>query len=107
MKLPGNNSYSDREDLVLVSFTPQTTNEARIRYFLADIQLGNVVYYYRADIADEETAEALRRWDAGVRVLNSERFECRSLNGRGYIVHAETARPVNGMELRLSSDAKK
>jgi len=32
---------------------------ASVRYILADIQLGNVADYYRADITDEETAEAL------------------------------------------------
>ena len=107
VKSPGNNAYSSREDLVLVSFTPQTSNEPRIRYILADIQLGNVAYYYRANIADEETAEALRRWDAGVRVMNGERFEDLMVNGRWHIVYAGTDKPANGMDISLSSDSKR
>ena len=90
-----------------MSFTPLTTNEARVRYILADIQLGNVAFYYRANIADEETAEALRRWDAGVRVLNSDQFESRIVNGRWYIVHSGTEKPVTGMDISLSSDPKR
>jgi hypothetical protein len=107
VKAPGNNSYSTGQDFVLVSFTPLTTNEAHVRYILADIQFGNVAGYYRANITDEETAEALRRWDAGVRVVNGEGFERRIVNGRWYIVYAGTERPVNGMDISLSSDPQR
>ncbi len=81
-----------------------TTNEAHIRYILADIQLGNVADDYRTNSADEETAEALRRWDAGVRVTNSAEFERRIRRGRWYVVYTGTEEPVNGVDIDLSSD---
>ena len=90
----------------VVSFTPLATNESHVRYILADIQLGHVADDYRAHTADEETAEALRRWDAGVRIVNSERFERQIMNGRWHIVYAGTRRPVNGTDINLSSDSK-
>jgi hypothetical protein len=107
IKTPGNYSYSTREDLVLLSFTPFATNESHVRYILADIQLGNVADEYRADTTDEETAEALRRWDAGIRVVNIERFERRIVNGRWQIVYADTGNPVIGMDVILNSDSQK
>ncbi len=104
VKTPGNYSYSSRQDFGLVSFTPLTTNEAHIRYILADIQLGNVADDYRANSVDEETAEALRRWDAGVRVTNSAEFERRIRHGRWYVVYTGTEKPVNGVDIDLSGD---
>jgi hypothetical protein len=88
----------------LLSFTSQFTNEARVRYILADIQLTNTPEPYRASIADEETAEALRRWDAGVRVVNIDQFERASVNGEWQIVPAGSGRPINGTDIRLTGD---
>jgi hypothetical protein len=105
IKNPGNYSYEDREDLVLVSFTPITTNESHVRYILADIQLGNVAEEYRADITDEETAEALRRWDVGIRVVNIEEFECKVVDGQWKIVYAITDNQVIGTDIVLTSDS--
>jgi hypothetical protein len=68
--------------------------------------IGNVANYYRANVTDEETAEALRRWGAGVRVLSSEGFERQIVNGHWYVVYAETETPVNGLDINLSSDPK-
>jgi len=104
LKEPGDYSYSSREDLDLLSFTPLTTNESHVRYILADMQLGNVVGGYRADVADEETAEALRRWDAGIRVVNIEEFERRVVDGHWQIVYADTNNSITGMDVRLTSD---
>jgi hypothetical protein len=105
-KTPGDYSYSNREDLDLLSFTPITTNESHVRYILADIQLGRVVKHYRADIADEETAEALRRWEAGVRVGNIEKFKRKIINKQWQIVYAGTENPANGPDVVLTSDPK-
>ena len=102
---PGNYSYSNSEDLVLLSFTPLTTNESHVRYILADIQLGNVADDHRANVADEETAEALRRWDAGIRVANIEGFERKIVDGQWQIVYAGTDNPVIGTDIILTSDS--
>jgi tetratricopeptide (TPR) repeat protein len=105
MKTPGNYAYSTSEDLVLLSFTPLTTNESHVRYILADIQLGNVADDYRADVAEEETAEALRCWDAGIRVANIEEFERKIVDGQWQIVYAGTDDPVIGTDIILTSDS--
>ena len=102
----GSKSQS-QSGLLLLSFTPISTNESHVRYILADIQIGNVFDYYRTKISDEETAEALRRWDAGVRVVNSEQFERRVMNGRWHIVYTGTTGPINGMDVSLSSDPRR
>lgn len=99
ISMPANKPYSNSENLILMSFTPLTTNESHVRYILADIQLGHIVDDYRADVADEETAEALRRWDAGVRVKNITRFERRIVNGQWQIVYTGTVNPVDGMDV--------
>ena len=104
IKTPGNYEYSSRAEVVLVSFTPLTTNEAFVRYMLADIQLSNTADDYRANITNEETAEALRRWDAGVRVNNIEQFERKMINGQWRIVSVGTEDRARGMEIKLTSD---
>jgi hypothetical protein len=88
----------------LLSFTPQTTNESRVRYILTDIQLMNIPDPYRAQITDEETAEALRRWDAGIRVANLDRFERQRINGQWQIVYVGSEKPLTGSDVRLTSD---
>lgn len=91
--------------LELRSFTPPSTNEAHVRYILADMQLGHHAEAYRANVADEETSEALRRWDAGLRVVNSERFARTILAGEWQIVYAGTTTPIKGMDATLGSSA--
>jgi hypothetical protein len=71
-----NREYS----LELISYTPFSTNESQVRYILADIELSNTTKYYREYVTYEEAAEALRRWEAGVRVMNSEEFERKLVN---------------------------
>jgi hypothetical protein len=99
--------YSNIEDLNLLSFTPLTTNESHVRYILADIQSGNIADYYRANITDEETAEALRRWDAGMRVANIDRFERKQIDGKVLIVYTGTDTLIKGMDVKLSSESLK
>ena len=95
-----------KSTLVLVSSTLISTNESHVRYILVDIQLGHVADDYRANTTDEETAEALRRWDAGIRVRNIERFERRVVNGRWQIVYMGTERHINGKDVNVTSDSK-
>ncbi len=105
VKNPGNYTFTDIYNLILTSFTPFTTNESHTRYILADIQLGNVAYEYRANIKDEETAEALRRWDAGVRVANPELLERKIVDQHWLIVYFGTENPVIGKDIILNSDS--
>jgi hypothetical protein len=90
----------------LLSFTPQTTNESRVRYILADIQLMNVPDPYRAQINNEETAESLRRWDAGVRVANIDQFKRKLIDGQWQIVYAGSEKPIKGSDVNLTSDTQ-
>ncbi len=53
---------------------------------------------------DEETAEALRRWDGGIRVENIEEFERKLVNGQWQIVHTGTENPIIGIDVILTSD---
>jgi hypothetical protein len=88
----------------LLSFTPITTNEARVRYILLDIELADVEDDYRANIINEETAEALRRWSGGIRVINSDKFERIAIDDRWALVYAGTETPIDGKEVILNSD---
>lgn len=103
-KTPGDSSYTNRQKFVLISFTPFSTNESHVRYILADIQLGKVANKYRANITDQETVEALRRWDAGIRVINIEKFERRVVTEQWQIVYVGTENSINGMDVKLTSD---
>ncbi len=76
-----------------------------MRYVLADSQLGGVIDYYRQFINQPNIAEAVLRWDAGVRVTNIARFERVVVPGDSWqVVFAGTYIHINGMEARLSSD---
>jgi tetratricopeptide (TPR) repeat protein len=99
MALPARSS-----EVTLVSYTPDTTNESHVRYILIDALLANNVDAYRAAITDEETAEALRRWDAGVRAVNIEDFERRMVGGILRIVYAGTDNPIMGTDAVLTTD---
>ena len=88
----------------LISFTPASTNLAHVRYILADAQLINTAENYRAKVSDEETAEALRLWDAGVRVVNIAQFERKQVNGQWQIVRAGSETAIKGSDVILTSD---
>ena len=91
----------------LVSYTPLSTNESHVRHILVDAQLSSNVAAYRAAIADEETAEALRRWDAGVRVVNIEEFERAIIDGQWQIVFSGTRNPISGTDVILTTDSSR
>jgi hypothetical protein len=96
------------DDIVLtseISNDESTAYEAQIRYILADIQLGNVEEYYRQYTDQPAVAEAIRRWDAGIRVVNIDQFERRIINYAGWkIIYYGTDTVINGMNVVLSSD---
>jgi hypothetical protein len=98
------NSYTSEIINELLSFSPMTTLESRVRYILADIELGQTADYYRANISDEETAEALRRWDAGIRVVNLTEFERKLVDNLWRVVNGDTNIPIEGSEIILSTD---
>jgi hypothetical protein len=53
---------------------------------------------------DEETAEALRRWDAGIRVANPEIFERKIVENNWQIVYLGTEIPISGKDIILTID---
>ncbi len=88
--------------------------EPQVRYLLADMTLGGDVTLYR-DYArrekDPDSLEAIRLWDAGGRVLNTNDFERRWVtnkfgkDGRVMrVVLRGTNRTITGKEVLLSSD---
>lgn len=88
--------------------------EPQVRYLVADMTLGGNVALYR-DFAtrekDPDSIEAVRLWDAGARVVNTNEFERRWLtnkfgrDGRVMrVVHRGTDRTITGNEVLLSSD---
>jgi hypothetical protein len=94
------------KDIVLTEDIGATGNdEARMRYIIADIQLGNVAEYYRQYSDEKPVVDALARWDIGVRVVNINLFERKIVNVAGWrIVYAGTENTINGMDAILSDD---
>jgi len=79
--------------------------ESRVRYILADISLGGPLIYYKNHSNDPNAVEAVKRWDNGVRVTNTNRFERKFILGKGpEIVYIGTTRKINGMDGRLTTD---
>ena len=72
---------------------------------LVDMQLSGNIDFYRTRITDEETAEAVRRWDAGVRVVNTDEFERKMVDDRLHVVYAGTRSPILGTDVILTFDA--
>ncbi len=80
-------------------------NEERVRYILLDITIGGVRNYYAGHEEDPNSVEAVRRWDAGVRVINAELFDRVILQNRGWtLVYKGTERAINGMDVKLTGD---
>lgn len=88
--------------------------DPQVRYLLTDMTLGGNVGMYR-DYAsrekDPDSVEAIRRWDAGSRVVNTNDFERRWLtnkfgkDGRVMrVVLRGTNRTITGNEVLLSND---
>lgn len=89
--------------------------EPQVRYLLADMTLGGNTKLYR-DYAtterDPDSREAIRLWDAGARVVNTNEFERKWVtnqfgkDGRVMrVVFRGTERTILGTEVLLTSDA--
>ena len=89
--------------------------EPQVRYLLADMTLGGNTQLYR-DYAtterDPDSREAIRLWDAGARVVNTNEFERKWVtnqfgkDGRVMrVVFRGTERTILGTEVLLTSDA--
>jgi hypothetical protein len=102
----GTQQIANGDDFVMASDIGGVNNEeARIRYMLADMQLGSVADYYRQFLDQPAVAEAIRRWDAGVKVVNIEKFERKIVAQAGWkVVYAGTDTPIQGMDVILSTD---
>jgi hypothetical protein len=99
-----NSNTDDKYVDELLSFTSPATNESHVRYILADMQLMNTSDPYRV-VENEESAESLRRWEAGIRVLNIDQFERKLVNGEWQVVYRGSESPVRGTDVKLTSDA--
>jgi hypothetical protein len=85
-------------------------DEAGVRLVLLDITLGQDYAYYRGRIDQPDVREAIRRWDAGVRVRNADHFErVRARRGRGVgrYTFRDRKRDAEGMDVMLSTDPER
>jgi hypothetical protein len=102
----GTDTIVDCSDMVITDDIGATGNDnARIRYILADAQLGGVIDYYRQYINDPSTAEAVKLWNQGIRVVNINQFERIIVGNAGWkVVYAKTDATINGTDVVLTSD---
>ncbi len=87
-----------------------TYPETNVRYFMADIALGGSVEFYRktAEVAHEMGClEAVRRTEEGYTITNLDQFERKQVNGQTVITRKGTNERISGMEVWLSSNAKR
>jgi len=78
--------------------------ESKVRYVLADIQVGERLSAYRKNASDLVVHEALRRWDAGVRVTNADRFEPGLRQNTDVVFRKGTKTLITGGGVALSTD---
>ena len=79
--------------------------EPQVRYLLADMSLGGDVAMYRTYAKeDPDSREAIRLWDAGVRVVNLDEFERKKANGATRITRKGNNQRISGSEVKLSTD---
>jgi hypothetical protein len=80
-------------------------SEKVVRYILADSQLGSRIDEYRKAIDQPNIAEAVCRWDKGVRVQNIAKFERKVVGPQGWnVVYSGTDTIIDGMDVTLTSD---
>lgn len=95
-------------------WTEVVFREPQVRYLLADMTGGGSVEMYRkyaTEERDPDSREAIRRWDAGVRVLNMADFQrgwitnALAKDGRAFrVTFKGTSRTILGDEALLSDD---
>jgi len=81
-------------------------NEASVRLIMLDITLSGTYGYFNAHRDEVNPREALRRWDAGVRVRNADRFERKIVAGSWRHTYKGTTTKIDGMKVRLTTDLK-
>jgi len=98
-----------------VDWTDVIWREPQVRYLLTDLCLngGKTDLYrkYATEEKDPDSREAIRLWDAGVRVVNTNEFERKWVPSQFAeskrvlrIVHRGTDRTILGVEVLLTSD---
>lgn len=75
-----------------------------MRLTLADLSLGAPLRYYQVRREDPSVDEALRRWEEGVRVTNTNTFAVRIKGNRRSVVYRGTDKPIDGACVQLNSD---
>ena len=108
VRVKASHSYEDQGfphseknfEAALVSVMPfayyESTGSAR--RFSPTCEFTSHAEAYRTRASEANVREALRRWDAGVRVVNTQ-FERRAIARQWQIVYAETESPVNGADV--------
>jgi len=78
--------------------------DAAMRVALLHFALGEPLSESEGRKHDLNTAEAIRRWKAGGRVLNTNWFEMRETDGGRRVYYKGTDRVAEGTHIRLNSD---
>ena len=77
-----------------------------MRITLAELSMSRPVSFYESRRKDTSVAEALRRWAAGARVLNTNQFEWGGVKMRppDILEYRDTHTPIDGAIVRLNCD---
>lgn len=82
--------------------------EPHVRYLIADMTLGGSPDYYKQHAHDSVPATALKEWEAGARLMNTNQFERRRIQtpyGESMrVVFKGTERTATGADVLLTSD---
>ncbi len=76
-----------------------------MRVILAELSLGRLPSAYDHRSSEPNVREALRRWNAGARALNTDQFEWGGIKTKPDVVQYRGAHiPIDGSHVRLNSD---
>ena len=78
--------------------------DSAMRVALLYFAMGNALSESEGRKHDVNTAEAIRRWKAGARVLNTSWFEMRGAGADRRVYYKDTDRLAEGSHVRLNSD---
>jgi len=82
--------------------------EPHVRYLIADMTLGGSPDYYKQHVRDAVPAVALKEWEAGARLVNTNQFERRRIPtpyGESMrVVFKGTEQTATGADLLLTTD---
>ena len=82
--------------------------EPHVRYLIADMTLGGSPDYYKQHAHDSVPATALKEWEAGARLMDTNRFEGRRIHtpyGESMrVLFKGTERTVTGADVLLTTD---